>query len=115
MNQLETVGAQSFYAETYDTVVPDWPGEIDFFHACAAEAMACGHGVLEIACGTGRVAIRLAQDGIQIVGLDHSEAMLAVARQRSSGMTNVHWVQADMRSFDLGKAFGLAIIPGHSF
>jgi SAM-dependent methyltransferase len=71
--------------------------------------------MMEIACGTGRVAIRLAQDGIDVVGLDLSPAMLAVAREKSSGMSNIRWVQGDMRSFDLSGTFGLAIMPGHSF
>ena len=41
--------------------------------------------------------------------------MLDVAQQKSGGMGNLRWVQGDMRSFDLGERFGLAIIPGHSF
>jgi hypothetical protein len=41
--------------------------------------------------------------------------MLDVAREKSAGMSNMRWVQGDMRSFDLGETFGLAIIPGHAF
>ncbi len=115
MTRFATERARAFYAETYDTVVPDWPGEIDFYRGLAAESMAKGQAVLEIACGTGRVAIRLAQDGVDVVGLDLSAAMLAVAREKSREMSNVRWVEGDMRAFDLGEAFGLVIIPGHSF
>ena len=115
MGRFAPEGARAFYAETYDVVVQDWPGEIDFYRALAAEATSKGQSVLEVACGTGRVALRLAQDGIDIVGLDLSPAMLDVAREKSGGMSNVRWVHADMRSFDLGETFGLAIIPGHSF
>jgi SAM-dependent methyltransferase len=61
------------------------------------------------------VTIPLAQEGIDVVGLDLSRAMLAVARQKGAGLSNLRWVQGDMRSFDLGQTFGLAIIPGHSF
>jgi SAM-dependent methyltransferase len=71
--------------------------------------------VLEVACGTGRVAIRLARDGVEVVGLDLSSAMLDVAREKSAGMSNIRWVQGDMRSFELGETFGLVIIPGHAF
>lgn len=71
--------------------------------------------MLEIACGTGRVAVRLVQDGLNVVGLDLSAPMLAVARQKSLALPNVHWVQADMRSFDLGQTFDLVLIPAHSF
>ena len=115
MAEFSTERVREFYAETYDTVVPDWPGEIDFYRALAAETHSKGQAVLEIACGTGRVAIRLAQDGVDVVGLDLSPAMLSVAREKSIGMSNVRWVQGDMRSFELGELFGLAIIPGHSF
>ena len=115
MAKFSSERARGFYAETYDTVVPDWPGEMDFYRELATEASSKGQAVLEIACGTGRVALRLAQDGIDVVGLDLSRAMLSVAREKSIGMDNVRWVQGDMRSFDLGETFGLAIIPGHSF
>jgi ubiquinone/menaquinone biosynthesis C-methylase UbiE len=115
MAKFATERARVFYAETYDTVVPDWPGEIDFYRALAAEATSKGQAVLEIACGTGRVAIRLARDGADVVGLDLSPAMLAVAREKSRGTSNIRWAEGDMRSFDLRETFGLAIIPGHSF
>ena len=102
-------------AELYDVSVPDWPGEIDFYRQLAADARSRAEAVLEVACGTGRVAIRLAQDGGQVAGIDRSGAMLDIARTKSAGMSNARWVQADMRSFDLGATFGLVTIPGHSF
>jgi len=104
-----------FYAQTYDESVPDWPGEIEFYQGLASEVRHKGEGVLEIASGTGRVAIRLAQDGTHTVGLDLSPKMLEVAREKSKGITNIRWVQADMCSFDLGETFVLVIIPGHAF
>lgn len=104
-----------FYAQTYDQSVPDWPGEIDFYQELAAEVRRVGGIVLEIACGTGRVAIRLAQGGATVVGLDLSAKMLDVARQKSAGLENVRWVQGDMRSFELGQVFDLVIIPGQAF
>jgi ubiquinone/menaquinone biosynthesis C-methylase UbiE len=104
-----------FYARTYAQSVPDWAGEIDFYLALAFEAQRQGQGLLEIACGTGRVAIRLAQAGIETVGLDLVPQMLAVAKEKSQGISNIRWVQADMRAFELGETFGLVIIPGHAF
>jgi ubiquinone/menaquinone biosynthesis C-methylase UbiE len=71
--------------------------------------------VLELACGTGRVAIRLAQAGAEVVGLDLSGDMLAVAREKSREVGRVGWVEGDMRSFDLDRTFGLILIPGHAF
>jgi ubiquinone/menaquinone biosynthesis C-methylase UbiE len=106
---------REFYAQTYDVVVPDWPGEIEFYRELAAQARANDQAVLEVACGTGRVAIRLAQERGEVFGLDLSPAMLDVAQDKSAGMSNVRWVLGDMRSFDLGETFGLVIIPGHAF
>lgn len=104
-----------FYAQTYDESVPDWPGEIEFYRRLASVVRRKGEGVLEIACGTGRVAIRLAQDGTHTVGLDLSPKMLEVAREKSKGVASIRWVQADMCAFDLGETFGLALMPGHAF
>jgi ubiquinone/menaquinone biosynthesis C-methylase UbiE len=102
-------------AELYDVSVPDWDGEIDFYREFARHAKARGQSVLEVACGTGRVTLRLAQDGVNIVGADIDEEMLQVARQKSEGVPNVGWERGDMRSLDLGQRFGLIIVPGHSF
>ena len=117
-NQLvDEQTADAFYAQTYDESVPDWPGEIDFYRELAAGIEAKGGTVLELACGTGRVAIRLAQEGVKLVGLDLSAEMIAVARQKSAGLDNARWVEGDMRSFRLGaaEAFDLVLIPGHAF
>jgi SAM-dependent methyltransferase len=104
-----------FYAQTYDESVPDWPGEIEFYRGLASEVKSKEQGLLEIACGTGRVAIRLAQAGVYTVGLDLSSKMLEVAKEKSKDVTNIRWVQSDMCAFDLGETFGLVVIPGHSF
>lgn len=115
MNSSTDQQAARFYAQTYDVSVPDWPGEIDFYREFASEARCNQETLLEIACGTGRVAIRLAQDGTNVVGLDLSPQMLEIANKKSQGMPNVRWIPGDMRSFDLGEIFGLSIIPGHAF
>jgi SAM-dependent methyltransferase len=115
MGQSPEQRTAEFYAQTYDAWVPDWPGELEFYRDLAVEVVSRGGAVLEIACGTGRVAARLAQDGVPIVGLDRSPEMLEVARQKSLGLANIRWVLADMRSFDLSETFSLIIIPGHSF
>jgi SAM-dependent methyltransferase len=115
MSRFASDRAREFYAQTYDASVCDWPGEIDFYRELAARAHRNGQAVLELACGTGRVAIRLAQGGVEVVGLDICSAMLEIARGKSAGMSNIRWVQHDMRAFDLGETFGLAVIPGHAF
>ena len=58
--------------------------------------------------------------GIDIVGLDLSPHMLAVCRQRlrdepQDVQSRVRLVEADMRRFDLGRAFTLVTIPFRPF
>ena len=102
-------------AELYDAIVADWPGEIDFYLELAVETRDRGLPVLEVGCGTGRIALRLAAAGVTVAGFDLSPEMLAVAQGKSSGVTNIRWIEADMRAFDLGETFGLVIVPGHAF
>lgn len=103
------------YAQLYDVYVPDWPGEIDFYRDLVANTRLSARGVLEIACGTGRVTLPLAREGVDITGLDLSPELLDVARKKSAGLQNVRWVNDDMRTFELGVQFGIVLIPGHSF
>lgn len=91
------------------------PGDVEFYTALAQEAHAAGHPVLEVACGTGRVAIPVARAGVRVVGLDLSPAMLARASEKSAGLDNVRWVEGDMRDFALPERFGLIFIPFRSF
>lgn len=112
----QNVDIEEFYAETYDVCMSDWSGEIDFYRELVATELKSKEGiVLDVACGTGRIGLRLAKEGIWVIGLDQSPKMLAVARQKSIGTDCIRWVEADMRSFALDQAFHLALIPSHSF
>jgi ubiquinone/menaquinone biosynthesis C-methylase UbiE len=112
---LENPTAEKLYAQLYDLRVPDWDGEVDFYQNLIGTSNLKQQGVLEIACGTGRIAMRLASKGIEITGLDNSPELLEIARGKSIGLSNVLWVLGDMRTFDIGKKFGWVISPGHSF
>jgi SAM-dependent methyltransferase len=96
------------YDQLYRDVTQDLPFWIE-------QAKRCGDPILELACGTGRVAIPLAQAGHRVTGIDASESMLAQARKKASqeGLS-VEWVKADIRDFDLGKVFSLVIFPANA-
>ncbi len=103
-------------AQLYDIAVPDWPGEIDFYtQLIRSTTQSAKPSVLEIACGTGRVAIQIAEQGARVVGIDLSEEMLTFAHAKSENIPNVQFVLADMRSFELNRRFELAIVPAYSF
>jgi len=76
-----------------------------------------GEPILELGCGTGRVALALARGGYRVVGIDNSPAMLARAEAKLSPQLKdrVTFVQADMAAFDLEELFALAIIPLGTF
>jgi ubiquinone/menaquinone biosynthesis C-methylase UbiE len=106
---------QDELAQLYDVAVPDWPGEIDFYRQLIQQVPLEQRSVLEIACGTGRVTVQLAGADVSITGIDLSDEMLAIARSKSTALSNVRWILADMRSFELPETFGLAIVPAYSF
>lgn len=49
------------------------------------------------------------------MGIDLSDDMLTIARTKSASLSNISWVQADMRSFHLCQDFALALLPAYSF
>jgi SAM-dependent methyltransferase len=110
-----TITAKELYAQLYDIRVPDWDGEVDFYRELLGHAPLRKHGVLEVACGTGRMTLQLAKDGIKITGLDISPELLEIAQGKSIGVSKVKWVLDDMRTFELGRKFGFILSPGHSF
>jgi SAM-dependent methyltransferase len=75
-----------------------------------ASLVPVGARVLDAGCGTGRVAVRLAELGYDCVGVDLDPAMLAEARRAAPG---VPWVQADLASFDLRREFDLVVTAGN--
>jgi SAM-dependent methyltransferase len=71
-----------------------------------------GDSVLDLGCGTGRVAIHLARRGRKVTGLDTEKRFLEVlgARAAQCGLT-VDTVCADARGFDLGVQFDAVFAP----
>jgi ubiquinone/menaquinone biosynthesis C-methylase UbiE len=112
---MDKITAQELYAQLYDVRVPDWQGEVDFYRELIAHSHSNANRVLEVACGTGRITLQLAKDGVDITGLDISSELLDIARAKSVGMPNVNWILGDMRTFEIGTKFGCVILPGHSF
>lgn len=70
----------------------------------------CGGPVLELGCGTGRVALHLARRGFEVIGLDRDRGLLDVLDERARGlpMTTVH---TDARNFELDRQVGLVLAP----
>lgn len=102
---------------SYDADLPLW------------EELAEAHGgpVLELGCGTGRVALHLARRGHRVYGLDRDRELLDVLADRAAELRpsavgkesvaatkpSVVPVQADARSFELPEPVALALAPTH--
>ncbi|HEU5316306.1 MAG TPA: class I SAM-dependent methyltransferase [Chloroflexota bacterium] len=71
-------------------------------------------GILELACGTGRLLLPLAATGATVTGVDLSPSMLALAREKLAAAPQlagrVTLLQDDMRTVDLGRRFDLVIV-----
>jgi SAM-dependent methyltransferase len=106
------------YAEYYDHDHVGGPmtEDIPFYLRYAEET---GGPILELACGTGRVTIPIAEEGFTVHGLDLSENMLEVARNKITGKglwDRVTLTRGDMADFDLPvKGFGMAFVAVRSF
>jgi SAM-dependent methyltransferase len=72
----------------------------------------CYHprSVLDAGCGTGRVAIELSHQGIDVVGVDIDPTMLEKARASAPHLT---WIEADLTSVQLDRTFDVILMAGN--
>jgi len=71
-----------------------------------------GRAVIDLGCGSGHLALHFLEHGHQVLGVDLSPAMLALARERASEYLRsgqAEFVEADMASFTAERRFGLAV------
>jgi SAM-dependent methyltransferase len=113
--QAEQPWADAQLASLYDVFAFD--GDLPLYLELAK---AQGPRVLEVGCGSGRVLVALVRAGFDVVGIDASPHMLALARAKVEAEPKppgrARFIHADMRDFDLettergvGKGFDLAI------
>jgi SAM-dependent methyltransferase len=103
-------------ARLYDLDLADDPGDLDLYLALAERA---DGPILELAVGTGRLAIPLAGAGHSVTGIDLDPAMLDRARARARGVDagdRLTLVEADLVGLRLPDAgrYGLALIALNS-
>ena len=97
------------YAEWSTGVTADVPFYVGL--ACDVDGL-----LVELAVGTGRVAIPVAQaTGRRVVGIDSSPAMLAQARERAvEHGVELDLREGDMRELEIEEPAGLIYCPGRS-
>jgi SAM-dependent methyltransferase len=107
------VSAYDGFAPIYDAWAADMTEDVDFYVELARESD--GH-IVELAVGTGRVAIPVAErTGKRVLGIDSSPAMLAVARARAEDAgVELDLREGDMRELAFDEPAALVYCPFRS-
>jgi SAM-dependent methyltransferase len=69
--------------------------------------------ILEVACGTGRIAVPLALAGHRVVGFDKDEFMLERLKDKAKGLSLLSFYKADAILQDWGKDFDVVVLAGN--
>jgi SAM-dependent methyltransferase len=105
-------GFYSTIARYYDAEHQDKTDDLMMYSQLAEER---GGPIFELASGTGRVMIHLAQEGYEIHGIDIEPAMLDLARRKVEGLPHLRdkmtFYQGDILKFATDKKFKLVIAP----
>lgn len=108
----ETVGEDyaRMYAERFRSMAErgeDTHGEATF----VSELLVPPARVLDAGCGTGRVAVRLAELGYDVVGVDVDASMLDQAR---AAAPELDWRLGDLATFELEERFDVVLVAGNT-
>jgi SAM-dependent methyltransferase len=103
------VSAYDAWAPVYDAWSADMTEDVAFYVGLAR--VAAREPIVELAVGSGRVAIPIARaTGKRVLGIDSSPAMLELARGRSTGLP-LELRLGDMREWELDEPVDLVVCP----
>jgi SAM-dependent methyltransferase len=99
--------------QTYDLICDAFDEDYSFIEQWAEKL---GGPLLDLACGTGRMAFHMALRGYQVTGVDIVPEMIAHARHKTALRdVSVEWVVADARDFHLQKQFPCVFMLMNAF
>jgi SAM-dependent methyltransferase len=97
------------YSNYYDLLYKDkdYPAEVDFIESLFKKY---GTGkiktILDMGCGTGGHALLLAERGYSVTGIDMSESMLSIAKEKArKANISLDFFEGDIREFNTNKKF----------
>lgn len=100
-------------AQAYDVEEGGYDADYPLTAQLARES---GGPLLDLACGTGTMALRMAQAGYEVTGVDIVPEMIGWASQKAQTQGySIEWVVADARSFHLQKQFSFIYMLGNAF
>ncbi len=106
------MNAYGALARSYDRLTNDvsYEAVVDFYFEILARENLRPRTAVDLACGTGSVAMLLAQRGLRVTGVDMSEEMLCVAAQKAqNGKNRPLFVCQRLQQLRLPKAVDLAV------
>jgi SAM-dependent methyltransferase len=76
-----------------------------------------GDRVLDLACGSGVHALRLARRGLTVVGVDIASSLIAYCRQQAAaaGLSTARFEQGDLRKLSYDREFDAVLLLSGSF
>lgn len=101
------------FAYIYDYLMTDTPYAewMNFLAATMAEFSCEGDRVLELACGTGELSVLLSAGGYEVTGVDLSEDMLMMAREKAEAKgVPIAFYQQDMSTLEGLGMFDAAVL-----
>ncbi len=99
-------------AASYDRLTNDvdYCATVEFYSEILDREGLHPRTAVDLACGTGSIAILLARQGLQVTGVDMSEDMLTVASQKAWGMENPpRFVCQPLQELRLPRGVDLAV------
>jgi SAM-dependent methyltransferase len=91
------------YSRYYNLLYKDknYAAEAEYVHNLIQKYCAGAKSVLNLGCGTGMHDVLLAEKGYEIIGVDMSAEMIAVANSNSSALNAVTFIKDDIRTVRL--------------
>ena len=106
------MNASKALAASYDRLTNDvdYKAVVDFYNQILKRENVYPRTAVDLACGTGSVAILLAEQGIKVTAVDMSEDMLTVASQKARDMDNAPlFVCQPLQELKLPRGVDLAV------
>lgn len=98
-------------APLYDALMSGIPYDewVEYVQALAQRHGHAMRRVLDVGCGTGSAALLLARAGMDVTGIDASEAMVLEARRKAGDLRGVAFHVARMEALDFDDRFDTAV------
>jgi ubiquinone/menaquinone biosynthesis C-methylase UbiE len=109
LNNMEKYNDPELYDLQYENYMSDFPLLLEW-------AKRQGGPIVDLACGTGRTAIPLAEQGFEIIGVDLNEGMLNRAKEKAkTKKLRIEWILQDCTKLSLHTTCPFMYMTGNSF